>query len=418
MGEIICAAIGWTTATAIALGAVVFGHDVVAAIALAAAAASTHVARYLVRHSSDAPPSALVDGIEAAGVAAVGVTVASTSSSPAVIGASLTIAFAAIVQQYASLVYAHIARRSDALVGAPMAFAVTGGYVAFLLAGRPTLLIIALACWAMVECVWGSLVRGHAISTADTADVVRPPILPRLTGRARWLRLGEGLAASRDTAFWGLVVARPLARLVLQLVVEQRWITPNRITIVSIVCCFGAAGLIATGGGVALAIVLIGIRSVLDSMDGQLARYRGCGSNFGSYFDKVSDLFAWGALLGALGIRAYAHEPAAMMMLLPGASAVLLAMCGFALWLARSLVPATPFVSPHAKLGAAAWARSLWRIVLFEEPDFYLWIALAIATARYDVFVPLIAAAYAARTLVVTVHRASGWLSFGKESSA
>lgn len=96
----------------------------------------------------------------------------------------------------------------------------------------------------------------------------------------------------------------------------------------------------------------------------------------------------------------------------------MLAMCGFSLWLARSLVPSNPIVSPHAKLGAAAWLRSLWRIVLFEEPDFYLWIAIAIATARYDVFVPLIAAAYAARALGVVLHRALGWLALGKESLA
>ena len=169
MGASICAALGWLSAIAIALVALATGHDVVAAFALAAAATSTLVTRHLLRRTSDAPPSTLVDGIEAVGVAAVGVTVAAASGSPAVIGASLTIAFAAIVQQYASLVYAHIARRRDALVGAPMAFAVTGGYVAFLLGGRPALLIVALACWAMVECVWGALVRGHAIASAHAA---------------------------------------------------------------------------------------------------------------------------------------------------------------------------------------------------------------------------------------------------------
>jgi phosphatidylglycerophosphate synthase len=259
--------------------------------------------------------------------------------------------------------------------------------------------------------------EGHALASAARL-LVRPPCLPPLTGRARWLRLGEGLAAARDSAFWGLVVARPIARVLLQLLAEQRWLTPNRITVASLACVFGAAGLIASGGSVVLAIILVGIRSVLDSMDGQLARYRACGSNFGSYLDKVSDLFAWGALLAALGIRAHAHVPETHMLLLPCIGAILLATCGFALWLSRTLAPSSAAPTRPGSLGFAAWARSLWRIVLFEEPDFYLWIALALATARYDLFVPFIAGGYAARALVITVHRASGWLVAGKESPA
>jgi phosphatidylglycerophosphate synthase len=418
MGEILLAAIGWLAATALALGALVFGHDVVAALALAAAASATLLTRHLLRRVDDAPPSTLVDGIEAVGVAAVGVTIATASSAPSVIVAAGAIAFAAIVQQYATLVYTHIARRRDALVGAPMSLAVLGGIAVYLLLGRPTAVIIALAAWAIVECVWSSLVRGHTIAQTDRL-LVQPPVLPRLDGRARWRRLGEGLASSRDPAFWGLVVARPIARALLYVVAEQRWITPNRITVASTACCFGAAALIATGSSIALAIVLVGVRSVLDSMDGQLARYRACGSNFGSYFDKVSDLFAWGALLAALGIRAYAHTPSRVMLVLPLVAAILLAISGFSLWLARSLAaPTPPSPAPNLELGAAAWAKSLWRIVLFEEPDFYLWIAIALATARYDVFVPFIAAAYAARALGVVVHRALGWLSLGKESPA
>ena len=417
MGELICAAIGWLAATALALGALVLGNDEIAAFALAAATVVALAARHLLRRTSDAPPRSLVDGIEAVGVAAVGVTVAAASRSPAIIAACAAIAFAALVQQYAALVYAHIARRREALVGAPLGVTVGGGFVAFLLLGRPTLLVVVLACWAMAECVWSAVVRGLAIANTDSL-LVRAPVLPKLDGRARWLRLGEGLASSRDTAFWGLVVARPIARVVLQLVVEVRAITPNRITAVSIASGFAAAGVIATGGSVALAITLIGIRSVLDSMDGQLARYRACGSNFGSYLDKVSDLFAWGALFAALGMRAFAYASTPAMLLLPLVAANVLASCGFALWLARALAPSNPMTPPHARLGLAAWAKSLWRIVLFEEPDFYLWIALAIATARYDLFVPFIAGAYVARALVLAIARVGSRLSFGRESPA
>jgi phosphatidylglycerophosphate synthase len=353
----------------------------------------------------------------AVGVAVAASAIATLSDSPGVVGAAAAIAFATLVQQYAALVFAHIARGREAFVGAPIGIATALGLIAYGLAGGPRSLIIALACWCITECTWTVLVRGYVLWRFDRS-LVRAPILPPLYGRARWRRLGEGLASSRDTAFWGLVVARPIARAMLQVVAEQRWITPNRVTAVSIVACFGAAALIAFGGSVPLAVALIALRSILDSVDGQLARYRACGSDHGSYIDKVSDLYCWGALFAALAIRAYAAEPSQTMLLLPLASAITLALFGFALWLARALVPSQPLVAPPARLGVGAWAKSLWRIVLFEEPDFYVWIALAVATARYDIFVPFIAGAYALRALALVVVRAGIVRAFGKESPA
>lgn len=356
-----------------------------------------------------------VDAIVAVAVAVVAIMVAATSTSPRVIGAGCAIAFAALVQQYAALVFAHITRR-EALVHAPLGYLALAGLAAFLVLGRPPLLLVAVACWALVDAAWSAIVRGIAIAQADRTLVATPA--PPATGRARWRRLGDGLAASRDPAFWGLVVARPLARVLLQLVAELRWITPNRITVASLACAFGAAATIAAGGSFAIALVLIFVRSVLDSVDGQLARYRGCGSNLGSYLDKVSDLFAWGALYGALGLRAFAATSQTAMLLLPLVAALVLALGAVALWLSRALAPRIAPVPVPAKLGVRAWLAALPRIVLFEEPDFYLWIALAVATAHYDLFVSLIAVAHVARALVLAIARAAGRLFVGKESLA
>jgi phosphatidylglycerophosphate synthase len=357
-----------------------------------------------------------VDAIVAVLVAMVGITVAATSASPLVIGAGAAIAFAAIVQQYAALVFAHVAGRRDAFVAAPLGYIALGGLAAFFATGQPPLLLVGVACWALVDCTWSAIVRGITIGQADRARVCT--VLLPLAGRARWRRLGEGLAASRDTAFWGLVVARPIARAVLQLVAEQRWITPNRITVASLACASGAAVAIATDGSVVLALALIGARSVLDSLDGQLARYRACGTDLGSYLDKVSDLFAWGALFAALGIRGYAATARTSMLLLPLVAALVLALGGFALWLARALAPRIAPVTAPARLGLRAWLAALPRIVLFEEPDSYFWIALAVATARYDVFIPLIAGAHVVRALVLAISRAGSRLFVGKESLA
>lgn len=401
MGDSMVSALCWLAAMAIALGALVLGHDPIAALALVVAAVATAAGRRSVR----AEHTALVDGMEAVGVAAVGVAVAATSKSPVLIGAGAAIAFAAVVQQYAALVFAHLVRGRAALAGPPIGAIAMLGLAIVLAAGRPVLALVALACWCAIDCTWSAIVRGIAVAQHDRARV-RPPILPPLAGRARWRRLGHGIATARDTAFWGLVVARPLARVVLQLVAEQRWITPNRITVASIAVCLAAAVAIVEDAAVA-AIAMIGIRSVLDSLDGQLARYRACGTSLGSYVDKVSDLFCWGALFAALGIRAHAAEQAPAYLLLPLIAALALALLGFSLWLSRALLPAAAAPSaPPSRIGFAAWAGSLWRIVLFEEPDFYLWIALAVATARYDLFVPCIAGAYVLRVMVLAIARA------------
>ena len=353
-----------------------------------------------IRHAVRAELAILVDAIEAVAAAGAGITVAATSREPLVIGAAVAIGFAAIVQQYAARVHGQLARDGDRHGDVPLGLLAMLGFGAFFAIGQPPLLLVALACACMVSSAVSAITRGVALWRAEGA-IVRPPILPPLAGRARWQRLGDGLASARDTAFWGVVVARPLARVVLQAIAEQRWITPNRVTAASIAACAGAA-IAIVDAAVVTAIVLIGIRSVLDSVDGQLARYRGCGTRFGSYVDKVSDLFCWGALFAALGVRAHAVEHAAAYLLLPLLAALMLALLGMALWLARALAPVS---APAPAPAPSTWAANLWRIVLFEEPDFYLWIALAIATARYDVFIPLIAGAYVIRALVLAMAR-------------
>src|SRR5688500_15975098 len=97
------------------------------------------IARYRLRRAARLPLSALVAGIEAGGSAAMGVTGAAVSSSSAAIAGGAMIAFAAIVQQYCALVYASIAKRNEALVGAPRGFAATLGILAYVLLGSPPL---------------------------------------------------------------------------------------------------------------------------------------------------------------------------------------------------------------------------------------------------------------------------------------
>lgn len=380
----------WLVSTAAGVALAALGIDPAAGAALAVAV--------LVRQLAVTDDRArLVAGLSSIGVAAVAAGIGASAQEPAAVGASAGIAFALLAREYAILVAARPPGARPVLLEAAL--------VAYLVHGRPLELLVVVAgasiAWSIAAAVAGGI-------AAARRDISSPPRRAVLAGRARWARLGEGLRAARDPAFWGLVVARPIARALLFPIAEVRWLTPNLITAVSVACCAGAAALIATATATAVAITLVGLRSVLDSMDGQLARYRAAGSQLGSYVDKVSDQFCWAAFYGALAVRAFTATGSRAMLLLPLAAGLWCALSSTALWLARSLVPSTP---AYGGAVPSPWLRSLWRIVLFEEPDFYLWIALAVVTARFDIFVPLIAAGHAARGLVLVLARAGGVVS-------
>jgi phosphatidylglycerophosphate synthase len=361
----------------------------------------------------------VVVAVEVAGAAALALLMGAAAGSVEAVWASAAIGFAVATEGYAAVVFARLTGVSSTTSRAPAATRL----LAFL-PPRPRPVLIALALTSAIGAALPIMVGlAAAAMTGLLAAVGRRLLLlyrlergqapgerrAPLHGRDRWKRLGDGVAAARDDAFWGLCVARPLARVALHGLAEARWLTPNRITVASIVACLSAAGVAAAAGGGALgavAIALIFARSVLDSMDGQLARYQATSSRFGSYLDKVSDLFCWAALYAVLALEGHHALEHRWALVLPLVSVILLAFQGVTFWLFRS------GGASGASLTAAGWAANLWRIVLFEEPDFYLWISLALATGRYDLFIPLIAAAHVARCALLSFRRAGiAWRS-------
>ncbi len=102
--------------------------------------------------------------------------------------------------------------------------------------------------------------------------------------------------------FWAILFARPAAILLLLVVADWRWITPNRLTIASFVLTLATAWLIAFGDQPehVAAAVSINLAQVLDNADGTLARYRRAGTSFGSYLDKMCDAAGQILLGGAI----------------------------------------------------------------------------------------------------------------------
>lgn len=112
---------------------------------------------------------------------------------------------------------------------------------------------------------------------------------------------------TRDDEWWSSFVTSPLAILANYVVVDVRWLTPNRITLASFLTALAGAGFIGYGGTMSfvIAAVLIHVSHVLDCMDGQMARYRETTSASGSFFDRATDQLQISLWFGAAGYAAY-----------------------------------------------------------------------------------------------------------------
>jgi len=201
--------------------------------------------------------------------------------------------------------------------------------------------------------------------------------------------------------FYPALVLRPLTILIMLVVADWKWLTPNLLTSLCNVAKLVAVGLILMGepGSLIAAAIVLQVAGVLDNMDGTMARYRGAASPLGSYYDKVSDVITWFPIVVAIGWVAQERSADGMMILLPAVSAYCLTVMGYLKWLvyyerqrllwleARSDPSAAvaeqckrePVSTPPDR-SAARWVRwLLWKLVQaarFEEIDLYFWVGL------------------------------------------
>lgn len=95
--------------------------------------------------------------------------------------------------------------------------------------------------------------------------------------------------------------AKPFYRLPARILAE-RGVTGNVLTVSGL--CVGALCLVAIALGLdLLALVLWLLNRLLDGLDGEVARLRGEGSEFGAFVDIVADFFVYGGFLVALAVQ-------------------------------------------------------------------------------------------------------------------
>jgi phosphatidylglycerophosphate synthase len=84
-------------------------------------------------------------------------------------------------------------------------------------------------------------------------------------------------------------------------------LTPNHVSIIACAMAFGAMGMLGAGWNV-VAGVVVQASSIVDGVDGDLARAKGMASKFGGIFDAVLDRFADAAIAAGMAWYAYDHE--------------------------------------------------------------------------------------------------------------
>ncbi|MBK9611483.1 CDP-alcohol phosphatidyltransferase family protein [Candidatus Amarobacter glycogenicus] len=97
-------------------------------------------------------------------------------------------------------------------------------------------------------------------------------------------------------------LSRPLAR-----VLRRTPLTPNTVTSFTLLLALASGGAMAAGWNIAGGIAIQAV-SVLDGVDGELARLKNMATRFGGVFDAVTDRYADAAILAGMTVFAVRFE--------------------------------------------------------------------------------------------------------------
>jgi phosphatidylglycerophosphate synthase len=216
--------------------------------------------------------------------------------------------------------------------------------------------------------------------------------------------------------WWNLYVCRPLAAVVVW-ALERTRVTPDQITLLSLVVGLGSSALLVVWPGtlgLVVAILVLEAAYVLDCADGMLARLRGVASPAGHLLDFLMDEVKAFFLLGAVAVRLY-RERGEVLFLYAGIAGLVVLSTGIAITTFQRrpelAQPRSDQASPPARpsllrrlIGLAETGAKF----LIHYPS-YIWLPAALGRIDYF-FWPYVAvnAAYAVRVL--------GWvfLRFGR----
>ena len=236
--------------------------------------------------------------------------------------------------------------------------------------GAPLPLGLAAPAHAEVEAMLLGLpelrAEGVALRVENAADAARAEKL-------LWASLTSASDGLVDKVF-NRPCGRPLSKLLI-----RTPITPNMVSIVSVLIGVAAAGLFAAGEQtLALAgAILFQISAIVDCVDGDIARVVFKESPLGKWIDLVGDQVVHVSIFSGIAFGIYRTEPSNLVLWL-GLAAVLGAIVSFAVVL-RGMRQAAGQTGPLRRLIDAATNRDFSVLVLAltaaRELDLFLWLA-------------------------------------------
>jgi len=220
----------------------------------------------------------------------------------------------------------------------------------------------------------------------------------------------------QSTDWYPAVVIRPLSILVMLVIGDWKFVTPNGLTTVANLFKLASAGIIAfvyVPGDLShvtiWAVVLLQLGLLFDHLDGTMARYRRAFTKLGSFYDKVSDLVTWFLIVLAIGWAAYRDSEDARLLVLAVGSSFALDVMGYMKWLATaegerlrwfearadaSVIAkrtAPIIIAPPPERTRREWlrwfARSWLQIVRIEEMDLPFWVGLGLLIGRLELLI-------------------------------
>ena len=191
--------------------------------------------------------------------------------------------------------------------------------------------------------------------------------------------------------WWTITFGDPISWIILSAIGDYKWVTPIGITWLSFLAKIIPAGLMITNdrGAIIGAAILLQLGQVLDSMDGNLARYRGQPTLRGGFLDRVFD--GTGFIFVMAGISWLAFETGSepyYLIMGPMIYAFYLVIC-YVYWNIAYLEE--KHIGSGHKIKPGNNVRSIvhiptWKYILkgqkklftFHQADFYFWIGLGL----------------------------------------
>jgi phosphatidylglycerophosphate synthase len=170
-------------------------------------------------------------------------------------------------------------------------------------------------------------------------------------------------------SLFNLYIARPPAAVIVAALAKTR-VTPNQVTIISMLIQVAAAGiLIGIPGwlGLLLGVATIELSYIFDCVDGQLARVTGRSSVVGGLFDFLMDELKAYILVAALAVRWHLHEGGELLALFVGLGTLVVVASAIALTkFTRTAEYAEATGTEQVKHGTSAGSRKgpLWPVMM------------------------------------------------------